>query len=200
MLNSVVAENTRRRLTADDRRKQLVGIGLRMLTVHPIHELSIDAVATEAGISRGLLFHYFPTKRDFYVEVMRAAGRRLLRQTRPDPALPADEQLRAMLTAYVAFVDRRRDAYISWLRGAAGCDTFVVEVYDETRAALTERVLALLADGSAARLTVHAWFAYVEDLAIEWSAEPAGQRALTADDLIDHAVTALDALRALPFG
>ncbi len=200
MLNSVVAENTRRRLTADDRRKQLVGIGLRMLTVHPIHELSIDAVATEAGISRGLLFHYFPTKRDFYVEVMRAAGRRLLRQTRPDPALPADEQLRAMLTAYVAFVDRRRDAYISWVRGAAGGDTFVVEVYDETRAALTERVLALLADGSAARLTVHAWFAYVEDLAIEWSAEPAGQRALTADDLIDHAVTALDALRALPFG
>ncbi|HYU84856.1 MAG TPA: TetR/AcrR family transcriptional regulator [Kribbellaceae bacterium] len=195
-----MAENTRRRLTADDRRKQLVGIGLRMLTVHPIHELSIDAVAAEAGISRGLLFHYFPTKRDFYVEVMRAAGRRLLRQTRPDPALPADEQLRAMLTAYVAFVDRRRDAYISWVRGAAGGDTFVVEVYDETRAALTERVLALLADGSAARLTVHAWFAYVEDLAIEWSAEPAGQRALTADDLIDHAVTALDALRALPFG
>src|SRR6266508_1775381 len=106
MLNSVVAENTRRRLTADDRRKQLVGIGLRMLTTRPIHELSVDTVAAEAGISRGLLFHYFPTKRDFYVEVMRAASRRLLRQTRPSADLPPAEQLRAMLTAYISFVAR----------------------------------------------------------------------------------------------
>src|SRR4051812_41198050 len=71
------SDGRRRRLSAEDRRKQLVGIGLMMLRTQPIHELSIDAVAAEAGISRGLLFHYFPTKRDFYVEVMSAAGRRL---------------------------------------------------------------------------------------------------------------------------
>ncbi len=202
MLNSV-SETTRRRLSADDRRRQLVGIGLQMLTTQPIHQLSIDAVAEQAGISRGLLFHYFPTKRDFYVAVMRAAGRRLLRQTRPDPALPPTEQLRQMLTAYVAFVDRRRDAYISWVRGAAGGDTFVVEVYDETRAALTTRVLGTLGESavavdaaSARRMTVHAWFAYVEDLALEWSAlaEP---RPLGAGDLVDLAIAALDALLGL---
>jgi AcrR family transcriptional regulator len=186
MLNSVPGQ----RLTADDRRRQLVGIGLRMLTTVPIHQLSIDAVAAEAGISRGLLFHYFPTKRDFYIAVMRAAGRRLLRQTRPDPSLPPADQLRQLLTAYVAFVERRRDAYISWVRGAAGGDTFAVEVYDETRAELTARVVAL-ADG-ADPFVVHAWWAYVEDLAIQWAGTP--QRGFPAAALVDHAIAALRAL------
>lgn len=203
MLNSVA------RLSADDRRRQLVGIGLRMLTTRPIHELSVDAVAADAGISRGLLFHYFPTKRDFYVAVMRAASRRLLRQTLPDAALPAGEQLRAMLTAYISFVARRRASYISFVRGAAGGDDFVVEVYDETRAALTTRVLDMLgspteANGSALalapapvdRMIVHGWIAYVEDLAIEWSSEPSPS--LPADHLVEHAVAALEALRRLP--
>lgn len=199
MLNSV-----RQRLTAADRRKQLVGIGLMMLRTQPIHQLSIDAVAAEAGISRGLLFHYFPTKRDFYVAVMAAAGRRLLRVTAPDPSLPADQQLRQMLLSFVAFVTRRRDSYISFVRGAAGGDDYVVEVYDETRAALTTRVLELLGAGAAAtepasrdRMTVHAWLAYVEDLTIEWSGLPEHQRPSTAGQLVTQATAALHALRPL---
>lgn len=189
MLNSV-----RQRLTADDRRKQLVGIGLQMLRTRPIHELSVDAVAEEAGISRTLLFHYFPSKRDFYVAVISAAGRRLLRVTKPDPALPADEQLVQMLTAYAAFVHRRRSSYISFVRGAAGGDVFVVEVYDETRAALTDRVLGLLDSADVDRLRVHAWLAYVEDLFIEWSGLPAAERPGSAEDLVTHAVSSLHTL------
>jgi AcrR family transcriptional regulator len=161
MLNSV-----RQRLTAEDRRKQLVGIGLMMLRTQPIHELSIDAVAAQAGISRGLLFHYFPTKRDFYLAVVSAAGRRLLRVTKPDPSLPAEHQLRQMLLAFVEFVTRRRDSYISFVRGAGGGDLHVVEIYAETRAGLATRVLELLGDSAAAtspasptRMTVHAWLA-----------------------------------------
>lgn len=195
MLNRV-----RQRLTAEDRRKQLVGIGLQMLRTRPIHELSVDAVAEEAGISRTLLFHYFPSKRDFYVAVISAAGRRLLRVTKPDPSLPADEQLVQMLTAYAAFVHRRRASYISFVRGAAGGDVYVVEVYDETRAALTDRVLGLLGSpeaSAAVRLRVHAWLAYVEDLFIEWSGLPAADRPGTAEDLVTHAVTTLHTLLSL---
>src|SRR5262245_9309424 len=170
-----------------------------MLTSRPIHDLSVDAVAEQAGISRGLLFHYFPTKRDSYVAVMQAGARRLLRQTAPDPSLPAEEQLRAMLTAYVAFVARRRASYISVVRGAAGGDDFVVEVYDQTRAALTSRVSSLLGGpaGEMDRMIVHAWFAYLEDLAIEWSGQPEQDRAMTAEALVSHAIAALHALRAV---
>jgi AcrR family transcriptional regulator len=199
MLNSV-----RQRLTAEDRRKQLVGIGLQMLRTQPIHQLSIDAVAAEAGISRGLLFHYFPTKRDFYVAVMSAAGRRLLRVTKPDPSLPPEEQLREMLLAFLAFVTRRRDSYISFVRGAAGGDLYVVEIYAETRAGLTTRVLDLLGDSAAStdqaspvRMLVHAWLAYVEDLAVEWSGLPESERPVSAENLVDQTIAALHALRAI---
>jgi AcrR family transcriptional regulator len=192
------------RLTADDRKKQLVRIGLMMLRDKPIHELSIDAIASEAGISRGLLFHYFPSKRDYYVAVISAAGRRLLRVTKPDESLAPDQQLREMLVQFVAFIARRRTAYISFVRGAAGGDDFAVEVYDETRARLTERVLSYIgspevADEPASReyLHVHAWLSYTEDLAIEWSALPEDARPYTPDALVDHAIEALQLLRKL---
>ncbi|GAA1109801.1 TetR/AcrR family transcriptional regulator [Kribbella jejuensis] len=192
------------RLTADDRKKQLVKIGLMMLRDKPIHELSIDAIAAEAGISRGLLFHYFPSKRDYYVAVISAAGRRLLRVTKPDDALPPEQQLLEMVTQFVAFIARRRTAYISFVRGAAGGDDFAVEVYDETRAALTKRILTYLGAPEVADdpksgdyLRVHAWLSYTEDLAIEWSGLLEPDRPYSADHLVDHSIEALQMLRKL---
>ena len=76
-------------------------------------------------------------------------------------------------------------------------------MYSETRAGLTARVLDLL-DESAAdqpasplRLTVHAWLAYVEDLAIEWSGLPENDRPSSAEELVEHSLGALTALRAV---
>jgi AcrR family transcriptional regulator len=199
MLNSVSE-----RWTSDDRRKQLIRIGLMMLRTQPIHELSIDAVAGQAGISRGLLFHYFPSKRDYYLAVISAAGRRLLRVTKPDDSLPPEKQLREMLTQFVAFITRRRTAYISFVRGAAGGDDYAVEVYDETRAGLTKRILTYIgtpevadAPGSREYARVHAWLAYTEDLAIEWSGLPEEDRPYSSEALVDHAIEALHTLRKL---
>ena len=62
------------RRSADDRRAQLVQIGLELLPTTPVQELTIDEVARRAGISRSLLFHYFATKRDYYTAVTRAAA------------------------------------------------------------------------------------------------------------------------------
>jgi AcrR family transcriptional regulator len=192
------------RLSAEDRKKQLVRIGLMMLRTQPIHELSIDAIAGQAGISRGLLFHYFPSKRDYYVAVISAAGRRLLRVTKPDESLPPEEKLREMLIQFVAFISRRRTAYISFVRGAAGGDDFAVEVYDETRAGLTKRVLTYVgtpevADEPASPeyMRIHAWLAYAEDLAIEWSGLPEDERPYSDKFLVDHAIEALHTLRKL---
>lgn len=192
------------RLSAEDRKKQLVKIGLMMLRDKPIHELSIDEIAGEAGISRGLLFHYFPSKRDYYLAVIGAAGRRLLRVTKPDETLAPEQQLREMLVQFVAFIERRRTAYISFVRGAAGGDDYAVEVYDETRAGLTKRILTYLGTPEIADeptsheyLRVHAWLSYAEDLAIEWSGLPKPDRPYTADHLIDHSIEALHLLRKL---
>src|ERR671910_1617823 len=101
MLNSVsdhaeAPGNTpvRRRLSAEERRRQLVAIGLAMIVETPIQDLSMDDIAAEAGISRGLLFHYFPTKTDFYLACIAAAGRRILRNTAPDESAAGPAQVR----------------------------------------------------------------------------------------------------------
>src|SRR5680860_794668 len=128
------------RLAADARRRQLIGIGLSKLVDKPIQDLSIDEVAEQAGISRGLLFHYFATKREFYLACVAAAGRRILRNTAPDPDLEPTEQLRAMVRAFIEQIDRRRDFYLSLVHGTAGGDLGVVAVYDSIRDQMTKRV------------------------------------------------------------
>lgn len=185
MLNSV-SDPVRRRLSADDRRRQLVGIGLSRIVDTPIQDLSLDAVAAEAGISRGLLFHYFPTKTDFYLACLAAAGRRILRNTAPSEDDDGPTQVRSMVTAMIEQIDRRRSFYLTLVHGSGVADPRVSEVYDSVRSISTDRVMAALGLDLALRPVVHAWWAYVEDRALSWSAIPAGERAESLDELVGH--------------
>ena len=60
--------------------------------------LSVDDIAQQAGISRGLLFHYFSSKQEFHLEVARAAAQELLRRTMPDQSKPPLEALHESLS------------------------------------------------------------------------------------------------------
>ena len=197
MLNSVDPElPVRRRLSADDRRRQLLGIGLTKIMEKPIQDLAMDEIATEAGISRGLLFHYFPTKTDFYLECVAAAGRRILRNTSPDVDASGEEQVRQMVRAMVEQIDRRRSFYLTLVHGSGVADPRLSEVHESVRSVSTERVLAAL-DADPQPHVVHAGGAYVEDLALGWSAVPAAERGRSVDELVEHCVQALRALIAL---
>src|SRR5437879_6222914 len=65
---------SRRRLSVDQRRAELLRIGMELFSTRAYEEIWVEEIAELAGISRGLLYHYFPTKRDFYVAVSRAAA------------------------------------------------------------------------------------------------------------------------------
>ena len=190
MLNSV-SDPVRRRMSADDRRRQLVGIGLAMIIETPIQDLSLDQVAVEAGISRGLLFHYFPTKTDFYLACISAAGRRILRNTAPDTSAPGPEQVEHMVTTMVEQIDRRRSFYLTLVHGSGVADPRVSEVYDSVRSVSTDRVLDALALAPVVRQVVHAWWAYVEDRALSWSAVPVAGRTESLAQLVRHCETVL---------
>src|SRR6266496_5040953 len=129
------------RLDPDTRRAQLVELGVRMLATRRLDDLSVEALAEQAGISRGLLFHYFRSKQEFHLEVVRAAARELLERTAPDADLAPLEQLTTSLAAFIDYVTENRDAYVSLVRGAASGDATVRRVSDETRTELANRVL-----------------------------------------------------------
>lgn len=183
---------TRTRLSREQRRRQLVGIGLRKLVERPIQEVSIDEVATEAGISRGLLFHYFPSKAAFHEAVVAAAGRRVLRNVTPDEGVDVESALRQVVERYVAQIDRRRASYLALLYGqrSSGVD----DLAGTLRTALAQKVIDVLGLGANCRPVVHGWVAYVEDRALTWSAVPVGERAEDLDDLVGHCTHALHAL------
>src|ERR1700679_3746375 len=95
----------RARLEVDERRAQLVRLGIDLFAARSYDEVSIDELARAAGVSKGLLYHYFPTQRDFYIATVNDAARQLLALTETSPALPPVERLRASLDAYLDYVN-----------------------------------------------------------------------------------------------
>jgi AcrR family transcriptional regulator len=133
--------------------------------------VSIDELARAAGISKGLLYHYFPTKRDFYVATVREAARDLLDRTfLPDTLEPLD-RLEGGLDAFLDYVSEHGTAYISLLRSGIGADLEVARIVDETREAFRTRLVEGLpvdTRGAAIRLALRGWVGFVEAATIDW--------------------------------
>lgn len=191
------AAGRRTRLEPEARRAQLIELGLEMLATCPLERLSTDDVATAAGISRSLLFHYFPTKRDFLVALVRAASRALLDATDTDPALPSSDRLRLGLEAYVAFVSGNSEVFIALVRGAAGSDDELRGEADRARAEFAARVLdGLGQDGpgsSVVALAATGWVALTEQVVVTWLGERAAAPGTGLDpaELVDFLQAAL---------
>lgn len=191
MLNSVRSPS-RVRMTPQERRRQLVGIGLRKFVEQPVQDLSLDEVAAEAGVSRGLLFHYFPSKTDFHRAVVEAAWRRVGRNVTPDEDAVGPAAVRQVVERFLLQVERRRDTYVALVLGqapiapAAGVGGLRGQL-----AALVAEVADL---PDAALPAAHGWVAYLEDRALQWSALPEGQREAERQGLIEHCTEALTLL------
>lgn len=187
---------TRTRLTPEQRRQQLLDLGVRLLATRALDDLSIDLLAEEAGISRGLLYHYFGNKRDFHRAIVRRAADDLIAQTAPPVQGDPVERLLASMAAYVDYVDANYEGYLSLVKGAAGGDEDMREIYEEARAALTDRVFQEdreFPDTPATRFAVRGWAAMVEDLVLTWKADPAGV-GVGRDEVVALVTAALPAL------
>ena len=171
-----MSTGTRTRMSRDQRRAQLIELGMQAVIDSSFDEVSVEQVADAAGISRGLLFHYFPTRRDFLTAIARAGAQQLLEVTAPDPQLDPLAQLRVGMAAYVDYIVDRRDAYVALVRGAAGGDPHMLEVVRETRQAIVDRMLTGMGMDPAAatprlRIALHGWLGFVEEAAIAWMGE-----------------------------
>lgn len=192
----VVTATTRTRLAPDERRSQLLDLGVRLLATRSLDELSIDLLAEEAGISRGLLYHYFGGKHDFHEAVVRRAADDLIAQTAPPVDGDPLERLLISVTAYVDYVVANYEGYLSLVKGAAGGNDTLREIYDEARSALTDRLFRddaeqLVEDTPAYRLLVRGWSAMCEELVLSWRAHPAS---VSREQLIEMMATSLPAL------
>ena len=156
------------RLDVDERRRQLLETGARVFTEHPYDEVSMATLAREAGISKGLLYHYFPSKRDFFVATLEAAAGELAALTETDPSRPPIEQLRASLDAYLAWIDANAPSYRKLIESAAGSDD-ARSIVTRVRSDTVERILAALnSDRPALRTALHGWLWSIDGATLDW--------------------------------
>jgi len=169
----------RTRLQVDVRRQQLLELGLQLFGNQTYDELSIDEIAKRAGVSKGLLYHYFPSKRAFYVALVREAARELLEETDVDEQVVGHELdpvgIRTRIRAFLEYISRRRASYTFLLRGGIGTDTEVAEIVEQTRQAVLNQMISRLtrfgADPEAptTRLRLRGWLGFLEAASLDWA-------------------------------
>ncbi len=158
-----------------ERQAHILAAARRILADRPIEDISVEAVASEAGVSPGLLFHYFGSQRKFRQAVLEMAAAELLAHVRPDPELSPAEQLHTGIETFIDYVSRFPTIYQAVTRLNHGAD--VRALHTSARTAIGAWILEAIAGTGAdltpaMRLTVTAWLAYMEEAVLGWLATP----------------------------
>lgn len=162
----------RARLSPDERRAQLVALGVAALAEHPLQEIDLAGLAAQAGVSRGLVFHYFESKQGFQREIVRIARDSMLHATEPRADLAPLDRLHDTLLRTVGFVHDHGGTFVSLVRGTASGDPRIRQVVEQARTAQAARVVALLAEcgvpvSAELRIVIRAWISFVEQLLVD---------------------------------
>ena len=140
---------TRKRLTADERREEILSAALDVFAERGYHGSSIDDIARRAGVSKALIYEHFASKEELHVKLLEQNADELLGQLGAAIAdLPPGQRLEPGVEAFFRFVEERREAWRMLFREAA--DARVTETLDAVVAQVTDTVAGLIAEDPAA--------------------------------------------------
>lgn len=150
----------------------MVEIGARLFAERPFNDVWIEQVAQEAGVSRGLVYHYFPNKKDFFSAIVRHGMRHAFEVTAPDPSLPPDKWLKDGVERLVDFVEANANAFRAVFAGRHSVDEDVRAAVKENRDAQVQRICMLISPdepvSETVRLGVEGWIAFLDAALLEW--------------------------------
>ena len=167
------------RLDNEQRRAQLLELAKRAFSDRAYDDVSIDDLAKVANISKGLLYHYFPTKRDIYVAGLREISDELVEAiTQVPQSLAPIDQVRGSVDAYLEHIARHSRAFVALMRGGIGSDPEVAAIVESVRTRLFDKFLAgspfasLVTGDARFEIAVRGWIGFVEAASIDWCANP----------------------------
>ena len=197
-----MAEPAYTRMQVDVRRRQLLELGADLFARHSFAELSMARIAREAGISKALLYHYFPTKRDFFLATLLEAAEEVRRRTEPNPDLSPGEALAGSLDAFLGWIEENETAYRKLLE-SAGSVPEVGALIDEVRDRTSARILDGLGAGDhpppRVRAAVRAWLWFMDGAILDWFEHRDLSRAELRDFLLGSLAGALTAAGSAAF-
>jgi AcrR family transcriptional regulator len=165
------------RLTSDERREHLLHVGVELLGRYGTADISIEEIAREAGVSKGLLYHYFPTKNDFFVAVLARSQAEMDLGVARDPELSPLEQFERNLDGFLRFVDAHAEGYLAVVN-ARGREPRVQQLVEQRRRRRVDELVALAAViADAPRKSVRTpllvaalegWIGFTEAVTVRW--------------------------------
>lgn len=164
------------RLDHDERRAQILACARRLFSERNYDAVSTNDIAREAGVARGLLHHYFGTKRELYLEVVRSLVRM---PSNPVPLTAPGRGLGIVITdsveRWLTMLERNRGTWLAAIASRGlGRDPEVEEILDEAREQAADRLIEALQTYEAAqapdelRATIRAYSGFAEAASVEW--------------------------------
>ncbi|WP_460064823.1 TetR/AcrR family transcriptional regulator [Streptomyces sp. YKOK-I1] len=162
----------RRRMGVEERRQQLIGVALDLFAQRSPDEVSIDEIAAAAGISRPLVYHYFPGKLSLYEAALKRASEDLAARFVEPAEGPLGARLLRVMRRYFDFVDEHGPGFSALMRGgpAVGSST-TNALIDSVRQAAYEQILSHLGitdPPARLELVVRSWISLAESTALIW--------------------------------
>lgn len=162
------------RMDRDERRRQILRAAERLFGERPYSSVSVGDIAEAAGVAKGLMHHYFGSKRELYLEVVRAVA------TVPSLPLPDDTTLdtaqvwERCVDGFLGLIAQNPELWLTSVTvGGAERDDEVASILDDGKEVLAEETIAALglgdrADAPALRALVRAYGGMVQELTVEW--------------------------------
>ncbi|MDF3147776.1 MULTISPECIES: TetR/AcrR family transcriptional regulator [unclassified Streptomyces] len=162
----------RRRMGVEERRQQLIGVALELFSQRSPDDVSIDEIASAAGISRPLVYHYFPGKLSLYEAALKRASEELAARFVEPQEGPLGARLLRVMRRYFDFVDEHGPGFSALMRGGPAVgSTATNALIDSVRQAAYVQILSHLnVDNPPARLelVIRSWISLAESTALIW--------------------------------
>ena len=201
----------RRRLSPEDRRAELLALGAEVFGKRPYDEVRIDEIAERAGVSRALMYHYFPDKRAFFAAVVKDEADRLYEATNDPPptGMTMFEEIRTGVLAYMAYHQQNPEAAWAAYVGLGRSDPVLLGIDDEAKNRQMEHIMSRVGEVIAVvpgasleadverdlRVILQGWLAFTFEICRQRIMDPTTD----ADRLADScAHTLLDAIARVP--
>jgi AcrR family transcriptional regulator len=164
------------RLDHDERRAQILACARRLFSERNYDAVSTTDIARDAGVARGLLHHYFGTKRDLYLEVVRSLMRM---PSNPVPLQSPGRGLETVISEsverWLQMLERNRGTWLAAIGShGLGRDPEVEAILDEARERAADRLIEALQTYEAShapdelRATIRAYSGFAEAASVEW--------------------------------
>ncbi len=147
-------------------------IGAKLFAERPFNDVWIEEVAKEAGVSRGLVYHYFPNKRDFFSAIVGHGLRNAFEISAPDPSVPPDRWLLDGIDKLFTLAEENSNAFRAIYTSRHVLDEEVREAINDGRDLQVVRICEILTPGEepteTMRTSIMAWSAMLDELLLDW--------------------------------